>query len=66
MDQPLSGIRVVDLTRILSGPFCTMLLADMILASDSSQLHAPLAAMVAQGRPRRSSKDLFFAVDLFD
>jgi crotonobetainyl-CoA:carnitine CoA-transferase CaiB-like acyl-CoA transferase len=26
---PLNGIKVVDLTRILSGPFCTMTLADM-------------------------------------
>jgi CoA:oxalate CoA-transferase len=25
----LQGVRVVDLTRILSGPFCTLLLADM-------------------------------------
>jgi crotonobetainyl-CoA:carnitine CoA-transferase CaiB-like acyl-CoA transferase len=29
MTMPLSGIKVVDLTRILSGPFCTMMLGDM-------------------------------------
>lgn len=27
--QPLAGVRIIDLTRILSGPYCTLLLGDM-------------------------------------
>ncbi|WP_213763659.1 CoA transferase [Caballeronia sp. dw_19] len=39
MTRPLSGVRVVDLTRILSGPFCTMLLGDM--GADVVKIEAP-------------------------
>ncbi|MEM6740451.1 MAG: CoA transferase [Pseudomonadota bacterium] len=36
---PLSGVRVIDLTRILSGPFCAMLLGD--LGADVLKVETP-------------------------
>ena len=36
---PLAGVRVVDLTRVLSGPFCSMLLGD--LGADIVKVETP-------------------------
>jgi crotonobetainyl-CoA:carnitine CoA-transferase CaiB-like acyl-CoA transferase len=46
---PLAGLRVVDATQALAGPFCTMLLAD--LGADVVKVEPPAGDMTRYGGP---------------
>lgn len=56
---PLDGVRVVDLTRILAGPFCSMLLADM--GADVIKIEAPGGDPVREQGAIRDGLSWYFA-----
>jgi len=48
-DRPLDGVRVIDLSRLLPGPFCSLLLADM--GADIIKIEAPPGGDYARWYP---------------
>ena len=59
LQLPLSGLRIIDLTRVLSGPFCTMLLGD--LGADVIKVEAPDGDTVRGQGAKRDGLSWYFA-----
>ena len=61
---PLAGVTIVDLTRVLAGPYCTRLLADMgarVIKVERTGTGDETRAAMHQLEPGRSDQSTYFA-----
>ncbi|NND76001.1 MAG: CoA transferase [Ilumatobacter sp.] len=58
MTSPLHGVRVLDLTRVLSGPHCTRMLTDM--GADVIKIEPPAGDLTRFSSPRRNGLASYF------
>lgn len=58
MDAPLTGIKVVDFTRVLAGPHCTKLLRD--LGADVTKIEPPAGDVGRAGVPHVGAMSLYY------
>ena len=58
MPQPLSGIKIIDVTSVMAGPYCTMLLGDM--GAEVIKIEPPTGDMMRRSPPFVAGESTYY------